>query len=58
MRFVNLDRDGVINQDCAEYIRSAGEWQPVAGSIEAIADLHRAGFAIVGGAAGGRIGGH
>ncbi|MBK6287979.1 MAG: hypothetical protein IPJ33_17115 [Gammaproteobacteria bacterium] len=58
MRFVNLDRDGVINQDCAEYIRSAGEWQRVAGSIEAIADLHRAGFAIVGGAAGGRIGGH
>lgn len=34
-----LDRDGVINHDSDEYIKSAEEWQPIEGSIEAIAAM-------------------
>ncbi len=44
---VILDRDGVINHDSPDYIRSADQWHPIDGSIEAIADLDRAGFAVV-----------
>ena len=44
---VILDRDGVINHDSDEYIRTPEQWQPIAGSLEAIAALNRAGFAPV-----------
>lgn len=44
---VVLDRDGVINEDSPDYIRSPAEWIPIPGSLEAIARLHRAGFVIV-----------
>jgi|TARA_B110000263_G_scaffold44298_1_gene36280 D-glycero-D-manno-heptose 1,7-bisphosphate phosphatase len=37
--FVILDRDGVINQDSMDYIKSADEWMPIPGSLEAIALL-------------------
>ena len=43
-RLVILDRDGVINADSDNYVRSIAEWQPLPGSIEAIAHLHEAGF--------------
>jgi len=43
-RLVILDRDGVINRDSDAYIRSPDEWHPIAGSIEAIAELSTAGF--------------
>jgi D-glycero-D-manno-heptose 1,7-bisphosphate phosphatase len=43
---VILDRDGVINEDSDDYIRSLDEWVPVPGSIDAIARLSRAGFSI------------
>ena len=33
---VILDRDGVINIDSADYIKSPGEWIPIPGSLEAI----------------------
>ena len=38
MNLVILDRDGVINQDSDEFIKSADEWLPIPGSLEAIAD--------------------
>jgi len=38
-RFVILDRDGVINKDSMDYIKSADEWVPIPGSLEAIALL-------------------
>lgn len=41
-RIVVLDRDGVINQDSPGYIKSADEWIPLPGSIEAIARLYAA----------------
>ncbi len=43
---VILDRDGVINEDSPDFIRSAREWVPLPGSIAAIADLSRAGFTV------------
>lgn len=46
MRLVLLDRDGVINEDSDNYIRSADEWIPIPGSIDAIARLSQAGFTV------------
>lgn len=43
---VILDRDGVINQDSPDYIKSPGEWIPLPGSLEAIARLTRAGWRV------------
>lgn len=39
MKLIILDRDGVINQDSDDYIKSVDEWRPLPGSIEAIAKL-------------------
>jgi D-glycero-D-manno-heptose 1,7-bisphosphate phosphatase len=39
---VILDRDGVINEDSDEYIKSPAEWIPIPGSLEAIAKLNQA----------------
>ncbi len=47
MQLVILDRDGVINQDSDDYVKSQDEWLPIDGSIEAIAKLHRCGFTVV-----------
>lgn len=47
MKLVILDRDGVINHDSADYIKSADEWVAIDGSIDAIARLHKAGFTVV-----------
>ncbi len=41
-----LDRDGVINRESADFVKTPGEWLPLPGSIEAIAALSRAGFAV------------
>jgi D-glycero-D-manno-heptose 1,7-bisphosphate phosphatase len=45
-RLVVLDRDGVINEDSGEFIKSVAEWRPIEGSVEAIAALTRAGFRV------------
>ncbi|MFA7666721.1 MAG: D-glycero-beta-D-manno-heptose 1,7-bisphosphate 7-phosphatase [Burkholderiaceae bacterium] len=45
-RLIILDRDGVINHDSDAYIKSPDEWQPLPGSIEAIARLCKAGYRI------------
>ena len=46
-KLVILDRDGVINQDSDDYIKSAQEWIPVPGSLEAISRLKKAGYTVV-----------
>lgn len=47
VKLVILDRDGVINVDHEDrYVSSAGEWEPLPGSLEAIARLNRAGFRV------------
>jgi len=45
--FIVLDRDGVINEDSDQYIKSPEEWLPLPGSLEAISLLHRAGYRVV-----------
>jgi D-glycero-D-manno-heptose 1,7-bisphosphate phosphatase len=45
-RLVMIDRDGVINEDSDEFIKSVAEWRPIRGSLEAIAALHRGGFRV------------
>ena len=45
-KLIILDRDGVINEDCDNYIRSAQEWIPIPGSIDAIAKLSKAGYLV------------
>jgi len=47
IRLVVLDRDGVINRESPAFIRRPEEWIPLPGSIEAIAELTRAGFTVV-----------
>lgn len=47
MRLVILDRDGVINQDSPNHIRSVEEWVPIPGSLEAVARLNQAGYRVV-----------
>ncbi|MCB1676756.1 MAG: D-glycero-beta-D-manno-heptose 1,7-bisphosphate 7-phosphatase [Halioglobus sp.] len=46
MPLLILDRDGVINRDSRDYIRSVRDWQPLPGSIAAIARLSQAGYRI------------
>jgi len=46
-RLIVLDRDGVINYDSDQFIKSPEEWRPVPGSVEAIARLNHAGYRVV-----------
>ncbi len=47
LKLLILDRDGVINYDSDAYIKSVEEWIPLPGSIEAIAQLSKAGWTVV-----------
>ena len=47
MKLVVLDRDGTINHDSDQYIKSPEEWRPIKGSLEAIARLTQAGWHVV-----------
>lgn len=44
MKLIILDRDGVINHDSDQFIKSPEEWQPIKGSLEAITLLSQAGY--------------
>ncbi len=46
MKLIILDRDGVINEDSDEYIKSVDEWRPLPGSIDAIARLSKNNYRI------------
>jgi D-glycero-D-manno-heptose 1,7-bisphosphate phosphatase len=46
MGLVILDRDGVINEDSPNFIKSPREWHPIPGSLEAIARLSQAGHTV------------
>jgi len=46
-KYVLLDRDGVINHDSDDFIKSPDEWLPIAGSLEAIALLNEHGYQVV-----------
>jgi len=47
MKWVILDRDGVINEDSDAYIKSPEEWEAIPGSLEAIELLTRHGYRLV-----------
>lgn len=47
MKLIILDRDGVINADSDQFIKSPEEWRPIPGSPEAIARLTQAGYRVV-----------
>lgn len=47
MKLVILDRDGVINHDSAQFIKSPDEWRPIPGSLKAIARFNQAGFHVI-----------
>jgi len=43
-KLIILDRDGTINQDRDDYVKSPEEWIPIPGALEAIARLNHAGW--------------
>ncbi|QTF92762.1 D-glycero-beta-D-manno-heptose 1,7-bisphosphate 7-phosphatase [Halomonas sp. BM-2019] len=45
-RLVILDRDGVINRDSDDYVKSLEEWIPYPSAIDAIARLSQAGWTV------------
>ena len=47
MKLIILDRDGTINEDSDQYIKSPAEWKPIPGSLEAIARLTQGGWRVV-----------
>ena len=47
MSLIILDRDGVINHDSDDFIKNPAEWEPIDGSLEAIARLNYAGYRVV-----------
>lgn len=46
-KLIIMDRDGVINHDSPNYIKSVQEWRPIPGSLAAIARLNRSGYRVV-----------
>ena len=47
MKLIILDRDGVINVDSDQYIKSPDEWRPIPGSLDAIARLNQWGYRVI-----------
>jgi len=47
LKLVILDRDGTINHDSDQHIKSPAEWMPIKGSVEAIARLTQDGWRVV-----------
>jgi D-glycero-D-manno-heptose 1,7-bisphosphate phosphatase len=47
VKLIILDRDGVINYDSEQFIKSPDEWRPIPGSLQAISRLNHAGFRVV-----------
>jgi D-glycero-D-manno-heptose 1,7-bisphosphate phosphatase len=45
-KLVVLDRDGVINRDSRDFIKSVSEWVPLEGSMPAIGLLSQAGYTV------------
>jgi D-glycero-D-manno-heptose 1,7-bisphosphate phosphatase len=44
VKLIILDRDGTINEDRDDYVKSPDEWVPIPGALEAIARLNHAGW--------------
>ena len=46
MKLIILDRDGVINHDRDDFVKSVDEWIPIEGSMDAIAFLTQADYTL------------
>ncbi|WP_119153839.1 D-glycero-beta-D-manno-heptose 1,7-bisphosphate 7-phosphatase [Caldimonas tepidiphila] len=46
MKLIVLDRDGTLNEDRDDFVKSPDEWLPLPGALEAVARLNRAGFTV------------
>lgn len=46
IKIIILDRDGVINYDSPDFVKTPSEWQAIPGSLEAIAKLNQAGYKV------------
>ena len=44
VKLIILDRDGTVNEDRDDYVKSPDEWVPIPGSLEAVARLNHAGW--------------
>jgi D-glycero-D-manno-heptose 1,7-bisphosphate phosphatase len=44
LKLIVLDRDGTINEDRDDFVKSPDEWVPLPGALEAIARLNHAGW--------------
>ena len=47
LKLAILDRDGTINEDRDDFVKSADEWVPLPGALEGIARLNHAGWHVV-----------
>ena len=47
MKLIILDRDGVINEDSDDYIKSPDEWVPIPGSLESIGKLSQNNYRVI-----------
>ncbi len=47
MKLVILDRDGTINSDREDFVKTPDEWLPLPGALDAIARLNHAGWHVV-----------
>jgi D-glycero-D-manno-heptose 1,7-bisphosphate phosphatase len=47
IKLIILDRDGTINEDRDDYVKSVDEWVPIPGALEAIARLNQYGWHVV-----------
>lgn len=47
MKIVILDRDGTLNYNSDEYIKSPEEWRPLPGALEAVGRMNHAGYHVV-----------
>jgi D-glycero-D-manno-heptose 1,7-bisphosphate phosphatase len=47
VKLIILDRDGLINADRSDYVKTPDEWVAIPGSLEAIARISRAGYRVV-----------
>jgi D-glycero-D-manno-heptose 1,7-bisphosphate phosphatase len=47
MKLIILERDGVINEDSDDYIKSPDEWIPIPGSLESIGKLSQNNYQVI-----------
>ena len=47
MKLIILDRDGVLNQDRDDFVKSEDEWIPLPGSMDAVALFKQADYTVV-----------